>query len=195
MVEFFQNIVNWFAANKEEIALFFTSGSFATFVTMIVLSTKQIKAAVKSNTTVTGLGASLTACEQLSSSVKDIANSNTLMSRDVLTLKTQVDTLDKQLSESLSILQSKLNAILEVQAIVYSNVKDEKARKNILTILTTAKLSETAVIAELEKEIEELKLKVDTTMNDVKDVVEETTSKVKKVVSAKPTLTAPRYQR
>ena len=85
-----------------------------------------------------------------------------------------------------------MNAVLEVQSVVYSTIKDETIRKNVSGILMDAKYSETATRASLEAEVENLRKKVNEKIEVIKDVVEDTAVKVKKV-TANNKSSVPRY--
>lgn len=185
MVEFFENIFNWFVTNKDEVVLFFTSSSFAAFISNIVLMVKQIKATKNSNKTVNGLSDALNSANELALNVTNVSDFSSKSVSNTEELKVKVNDLEKKFVDSLDILQQKLDAMIEVQRIVYSNLKDDSVRKNVSNILTTAKLAETAARAQLEKEIEELRKSVANKANDLTTAVENAASKVKKVVSVK----------
>lgn len=185
MVEFFENIFNWFVTNKDEVVLFFTSSSFAAFISNIVLMVKQIKATKNSNKTVNGLSDALNSANELALNVANVSDFSSKSVSNTEELKVKVNDLEKKFVDSLDILQQKLDAMIEVQRIVYSNLKDDSVRKNVSNILTTAKLAETAARAQLEKEIEELRKSVANKANDLTTAVENAASKVKKVVSVK----------
>jgi hypothetical protein len=157
MVEFFQNSFNWIVSNKDNIILFFTSTNFVTFISTIILLIKQIKTTKSNMSTVNTLSDSLKSTNSLATDVTNVSTSSELAVSNTEKLKAQVEDMDAKFMDMLDSINRKLDAILDVQAIVYSSIKDESSRKNVANILTTAKLLDTSSKAELQRQLEELK--------------------------------------
>ena len=83
--------------------------------------------------------------------------------------------------------------MLEVQSIIYSSVKDETARKNVSNILASAKLTETSSVAQLQKQIEDLKTTLAEKMAETSNVVQEASEKVNDVIVTHKKQTTLRY--
>lgn len=192
MVEFFQNIWNWFVLNKDEIVLFFTSSNFVAFMTTIVMLVKQLRANKVNNETNNGLKASLDNAISIASDVVSIRDNSTATNDQLLTVQTDLDAFKKETYDALDVLVQKMNAVLEVQSLVYSTIKDETIRKNVNGILMDAKYAETATRASLEAEVESLRKKVNEKIEVIKDVVEDTAVKVRKVTNNNKS-SVPRY--
>lgn len=188
MVEWFQSIWTWFVTHKDEIVIFFTSTNFVSFVSAIALLIRQIRATKRSTSTVNSLSDTLNTANKLAGDVSGISITLNEMVHELPELKQQVAALQKKTDETLETLTSKVNAILDVQAIVYSGMKDDTARKNIANIVTTAKLSENAVRADLEKQIEDLKSKLADKVKETVEEVDKVADEVKKTVAKKPTV-------
>lgn len=193
MIEFFQNIFNWFVENKDEIVLFFTSSNFIAFISAIVLFVKQIKTNKKGNLLSGQLKTSLDGSTKVVSDVVAMKEITDNTNAEVKKLEDDLSSFKSDVFDTMDTLLTKLNAVVEVQSIVYSTLKDESMRKNINSILIDAKYAETATRAALTAEIEELKQKVSTKMEDVKEVVDAAATKVKKVVSSPKKSVVPRY--
>ena len=193
MIEFFQNIFNWFVENKDEIVLFFTSSNFIAFISAIVLFVKQIKTNKKGNLLSGQLKTSLDGSTKVVSDVVAMKEISDNTNAEVKKLEDDLSSFKSDVFDTMDTLLTKLNAVVEVQSIVYSTLKDESMRKNINSILIDAKYAETATRAALTAEIEELKQKVSTKMEDVKEVVDAAATKVKKVVSSPKKSVVPRY--
>lgn len=191
MVEFFQNIFNWFVENKDEIVLFFTSSNFVAFISAIVLFIRQIKANKAGTAVNKELNQSLSGVATVGADIVTLKETNDNTNTEVKKLENDLDRFNADITDTLDTMMAKLNAVIEVQSIVYSTLKDETIRQNVNSILTDAKYAETATRAALESEIEELKQKVNTKMEAVKEVVEVAAEKVHKVVSTKNK--TPRY--
>ena len=185
MVEFFKNLFTWFVEHKDEIVVFFTSTNFAAVISSVILLIKQIKATRTTNKSVENSSSILDKAVELAQSVTSVSDKTASTENNTEEIKVKIDSVNKQFVNELEILQQKLNAMLEVQTIVYNSMKDETARKNVFNLLTQAKLVETSKYAELEQQVESLKKKVDEKVNDVQSVVEETVTTVQNVVGTK----------
>ena len=192
MVEFFQNIWNWFVLNKDEIVLFFTSSNFVTFMTTIVMLAKQLKANKSNNETNKGLKTSLDNAVSIAADVVSIRDNSSATNDQLVTVQNDLESFKKETYDALDVIVQKMNAVLEVQSIVYSTIKDETIRKNVSGILMDAKYTETATRASLEAEVESLRKKVNEKIEVIKDVVEDAAVKVKKV-TANNKSSVPRY--
>ena len=185
MVEFFRNVFAWFGEHKDEIVVFFTSTNFAALLSGIILLIKQIKATHTTNKSVKNSSSILDKAVELAQNVTLVSDKASLTESNTEEIKVKIDSVNKQFVNELEILQQKLNAMLEVQTIVYNSMKDETARKNVFNLLTQAKLVETSKYSELEQQVESLKKKVEEKVNDVQSVVEETVTTVQNVVGTK----------
>lgn len=185
MVEFFKNLFTWFVEHKDEIVVFFTSTNFAAVISSVILLIKQIKATRNTNKSVENSSSILDKAVELAQSVTSVSDKTASTESNTEEIKTKIDSVNKQFVNELEILQQKLNAMLEVQTIVYNSMKDETARKNVFNLLTQAKLVETSKYSELEQQVESLKKKIDEKVNDVQNVVEETVTTVQNVVGTK----------
>lgn len=192
MVEFFQNIWNWFVLNKDEIVLFFTSSNFVAFMTTIVMLVKQLKANKSNNETNKGLKTSLDNAVSIAADVVSIRDNSSAANDQLVTVQNDFESFKKETYDALDVIVQKMNAVLEVQSIVYSTIKDETIRKNVSGILMDAKYTETATRASLEAEVESLRKKVNEKIEVIKDVVEDAAVKVKKV-TANNKSSVPRY--
>ena len=185
MVEFFKNLFTWFVEHKDEIVVFFTSTNFAAVISSVILLIKQIKATRNTNKSVEDSSSILDKAVELAQHVTSVSDKASSTENNTEEIKVKIDSVNKQFVNELEILQQKLNAMLEVQTIVYNSMKDETARKNVFNLLTQAKLVETSKYAELEQQVESLKKKIDEKVNDVQSVVEETVTTVQNVVGTK----------
>lgn len=192
MVEFFQNIFNWFVLHKDEIVLFFTSSNVITFISTIILLIRQFRATKHNTISVNDISGKLANTLQSVEKVTDIKNSCDDTNAIANTTRTELLEFKNEVDTTLNVLQQKLQAILDVQSIVYSNLSDDTARTNINNILTTAKLAETAKVAALEKQLEELQAAIADKVNAVQETVQEVTTNVKKAVTTTQSAT-PRY--
>ena len=157
MVEFFQSIYRWLAEHKDQIIAFLTSTNFAGIVSMIVITIKQTKATKIGTLSMNNLIATLKEVNALATRFGDAADTSSTILRNIATLQNKITDITNNITKTLDVVQYKVNSMLEVQSLVYSTIKDDNIRANVANILTSAKLSEDATRAELEKQIEELK--------------------------------------
>lgn len=193
MVEFFQNIGHWFVDNKDEIVLFFTSTNFISFVSAIILIVKQIRTTKTGTSTIRGLSETLNKTNELAEKVADVSDVSEKSLNNAVELNAKVERMEKVLDESIDVIRRKVNAMLEVQSIIYSSVKDETARKNVSNILASAKLTETSSVAQLQKQIEDLKTTLAEKMAETSNVVQEASEKVNDVIVTHKKQTTLRY--
>ena len=128
----------------------------------------------------------------IASDVVSIRDNSTATNDQLLTVQTDLDAFKKETYDALDVLVQKMNAVLEVQSLVYSTIKDETIRKNVSGILMDAKYTETSTRASLEAEVESLRKKVNEKIEVIKDVVEDTAVKVRKVTNNNKS-SVPRY--
>ena len=157
MVEFFQSIYRWLAEHKDQIIAFLTSTNFAGIVSMIVITIKQTKATKIGTLSMNNLIAPLKEVNALATRFGDAADTSSTILSNIATLQNKITDITNNITKTLDVVQYKVNSMLEVQSLVYSTIKDDNIRANVANILNTAKLSEDATRAELEKQIEELK--------------------------------------
>lgn len=194
MVEFLQSIIDWVVINKDEILLFFTSGQFAALITSLVVLVKQLKANSGINNTNKELKVSLDEANAKITDMLVVKESSNNASKDVAKMKAEVAEFKTEVEDSFDTILKKMNAILEVQSLVYSTVKDEHLRTMIASILTDAKFIETATRAELESQIEALKEQIKEKVAVIQDTVDDATTKVKKMATTHTTTnTVSRY--
>ena len=175
MMEWLQNVNNWFEENWPNILAILQSGTVVGIVTAIVAIIKmfgKIKTNTNNSKLLNGaLGVNSDINAKLTSAVEALKSENTQLKQTVSVLTTKlndvVDSDDKLLV--------KVNAILEVQSLVYQTVKNEDTRTAVMNILSNAKYSETSTRQALLDKIETLQ-------NEVKEITDATTQKLEEVV-------------
>lgn len=182
MMEFFHNIWLGILENKDEIIMFLTSSSFISFVVAIIgiwKTNKSTKANTKSTDALNG--ALITNEKNCQDS--ELAASNT---EEIKTFLSKMNEflvgLEAKVDAKLEAHTNKMNAMIEVQSIVYSTIKDEKVRNTVNNLLVNAKYSETATRAELKRQIEELKNQVAEKSAQLTEFVNNATTKVEAIV-------------
>lgn len=169
MKEFFVNIANWFMIHKDEIVVtlttFITSGIFANIIALI----RQHKA----------LKATTDAADNLANTSEKIE----AIGQAVIKLHEENEVLTTKVNETVStmdILLTKVNAMLDVQSLVYATIKDEKTRVAVNNILTNAKYAVTEQRAKLLEQLAALREQI---AQKAKDDVAKVNAAVEKAVS------------
>ena len=194
MIEFLTTLKDncwlWFLDNKDTILAWFMSGQAASVITTIVMlvkNAKQIKGNTEStktlNTTLENTNVMKDDVDTLKEKVSVLTDENTKLSNSVLDLETK-------LSQSNNLIASKLDAIIEVQSIVYSTIRDDSVRQTVNTILNNARYSDTNFKEQLESEISGLKAEFETKMADISKGMNEAIDKVSNSVNAAETAKA-----
>lgn len=187
MMEFFSNIWAGILENKDKIILFLTSSQFIGFLTAIVAlykSNKNTKANTKSaNDLNDALIANTKNCEDSELAANNTAEIKMFLSK----MDEKFNELETKLDSKLDAHTAKMNAIIEVQSIVYSTIKDEKVRSTVNNLLTNAKYSETATRAELKLQIESLKNEVAEKAAALAEFVNSTSNKVATILDGDKT--------
>lgn len=188
MIEFLtalkDNCWLWFLENKDTIIAWFMSGQavsvIASFV-MLIRNAKQIKSNTNSTNTLNGTLQNTNVMKEdldtLKQKVVTLADENDELSKSVVELETK-------LSESNKLIASKLDAIIEVQSIVYSTIRDDSVRQTVNTILNNARYSNTNFKEQLESEISGLKAEFETKIADISKGMTDAIDKVSTTVNA-----------
>lgn len=160
MMEFFSNIGSWLVEYKDQILVFVTSSQFLTFAAMIASWFKERKANKVNSQNVANLTAAVTENNTLKSDIADVKTNGQTINDKLDTLTASEEKFDAKTEAALNLLISKFNAMLEVQSLVYSTIKDERIRNAVHSILTTAKYDENTTRIELQRQVEELRAMV-----------------------------------
>lgn len=183
MTSFFMNCWDWIVLHRDDIVTFLTSGTFITILSMIFALLKQSRA-YKANTK------SLNLVNKNSENVTGMKNDIAVIKNDtecnkkiVTELQNKVGKLENDFGEFTELCINKMNAMLDVQTLVYSTIKDDNIRRAVNSILVDAKYCEANAKAKLEQELEELKEKLKDATENITETVVDTVDKVKSVMT------------
>lgn len=173
-----ENIGKWFVENKETILAVLTaiqSSGLIGFIAWAVKSTKQVKLNTKTTET---LNKSITCVDGLNGEVAEMKDVNK-------TLIEKCDYLENQMNDlqnSMDILITKIDAIIEVQSVVYTTIKDDKTRATVNNLLTNAKYAVTEQRKKLIDELEALRQQIKAQADAQKQLVEHAVNKAQSIV-------------
>lgn len=173
-----ENIGKWFVENKETILAVLTaiqSSGLIGFIAWAVKSTKQVKLNTKTTET---LNKSITCVDGLNGEVAEMKDVNKTLIEKCEYLENQMN----DLQNSMDILITKVDAIIEVQSVVYTTIKDDKTRATVNNLLTNAKYAVTEQRKKLIDELEALRQQIKTQAEAQKQLVEHAVNKAQSIV-------------
>ena len=173
-----ENIGKWFVENKETILAVLTaiqSSGLVGFIAWAVKSTKQVKLNTKTTET---LNKSITCVDSLNGEVAEMKDVNKTLIEKCEYLENQMN----DLQNSMDILLTKVDAMIEVQSVVYTTIKDDKTRATVNNLLTNAKYAVTEQRKKLIDELESLRQQIKTQADAQKQLVEHAVNKAQSIV-------------
>lgn len=173
-----ENIGKWFVENKETILAVLTaiqSSGLVGFIAWAVKSTKQVKLNTKTTET---LNNSIACVDGLNGEVAEMKDVNKTLIEKCDYLENQMNDLEN----SMDILITKIDAIIEVQSVVYTTIKDDKTRATVNNLLTNAKYAVTEQRKKLIEELEALRQQIKAQADAQKQLVEHAVNKAQSIV-------------
>ena len=173
-----ENIGKWFVENKETILAVLTaiqSSGLVGFIAWAVKSTKQVKLNTKTTET---LNKSITCVDGLNVEVTEMKDVNKTLVEKCEYLENQMN----DLQNSMDILLTKVDAMIEVQSVVYTTIKDDKTRATVNNLLTNAKYAVTEQRKKLIDELEALRQQIKAQAEAQKQLVEHAVNKAQSIV-------------
>ena len=183
MIEFFQNIYAWLAANSNKIVAFLTSANFLAMLTLVVNTIRTIKTNKGVAITSTDLKNELTESSKNRSVIVSIKGVSDTIKDVTEATKTAIDETKALLDKELLTVTNKVNAILEVQSLVYSTIRDDSLRQTVSNLLNTARYNDANTKEQLQSEIDSLKKALNDKMEEVNKTMSDAIDKVQTVVS------------
>ena len=173
-----ENIGKWFIDNQETILAVLTairSSGLIGFIAWAVKSTKQVKLNTK---TTEVLNNSISCVDSVKGEVVGLKDVNKELIEKCEYLENQMN----DLQNSMDILLTKVDAIIEVQSVVYTTIKDDKTRATVNNLLTNAKYAVTEQRKKLIEELEALREQIKTQAEAQKQLVEHAVNKAQSIV-------------
>lgn len=183
MTEFFQNIYAWLAANSNKIVAFLTSANFLAMLTLVVNTIRTIKTNKGVAITSTDLKNELTESSKNRSVIASIKGVSETIKDVTEATKTAIDETKALLDKELLTVTNKVNAMLEVQSLVYSTIRDDSLRQTVSNLLNTARYNDANTKEQLQSEIDSLKKALNDKMEEVNQTMSDAIDKVQTVVS------------
>lgn len=175
-----ENIRQWLIDNQTEILAVLTFIQSSGLIGIIVGFVKSIKK-IKDNTDNTKkLNTSIESVDALKEEIVKLQDVNTKLIEKCEHLENQ----NNDIQNSVDTLLTKVDAMIEVQSVVYTTIKDDKTRATVNNLLTNAKYAVTAQRAKLLEELDNLRKQVKEYSDKAAALVEHTVNKAQSIVKA-----------
>lgn len=175
-----ENIRQWLIDNQTEILAVLTFIQSSGLIGIIVGFVKSIKK-IKDNTDNTKkLNTSIESVDALKEEIVKLQDVNTKLIEKCEHLENQ----NNDIQNGIDTLLTKVDAMIEVQSVVYTTIKDDKTRATVNNLLTNAKYAVTAQRAKLLEELDNLRKQVKEYSDKAAALVEHTVNKAQSIVKA-----------
>ena len=180
MIEWLQSIGNWFVTNKDGIVTALSAVATSGVGVNLWQFFKNRKIVTENTKNASELVAALKENELLKPAVAKVEEVlSTVKEKQVVLEKKVIDSIN-----GIDTLVTKVNAILDVQSLVYQTITDESTRIAVNNILTNAKYAVTEQRAQLIKELNALKEENARITAESNAKVEESVAKATSIIEA-----------
>lgn len=185
MIEWLQSVGNWFVANKDALIAGLTTLATSGIGVNLWQFFKSRKIVTENTSNAKQLAEALKQNELLKPAVELVEEKLNVLNEKQISFGNKVlDVLN-----GVDTLMTKVNAILDVQSLVYQTIKDENTRVAVNNILTNAKYAVTEQRAQLIKELNSLKEENARITAESNAKVEETVERATAIIEATNTET------
>ena len=182
MVELFTNLLAWISAHQTEIITTVTSATFINSIVSICNLIKDIKAKKENTDATKNLVSSADTFNSAAQSVKENGENIAKLESNYEQLYSDFKDYKLVTDNKLDLIINKVDAMLDVQANVYSTIKDESLKETVSGIITSAKYKESNDVIEMRNKIEELQKALQEKAQEMNSKITESVKAVKKVV-------------
>ena len=184
ITQFGMSIWQWFIDNKDAITAFFISGQALSFVAALVMLVKNLKGTNANTASTKKLNKALEDTNEVHDSVVSLDENFKLLKEENDGLREELKETETRVTISNEELKEKLNAIIEVQAIVYSTIRDDSVRQTVNKVLNNARYCEKNFKESLETQIEELKQSYSNELQAIDEKMGKSVDAIKSELSA-----------
>lgn len=195
MIEWLDSIWEWILVNKDNLLAFITSTDFVTTMATAVALFKSMKATSLNTLSINSVNNTMKKQQVIESDVVDTKSMVSGVSNEVACIKQEVNNCIERVNkvEQLVIEQdeeiiTKLNAMLEVQGIVYATIKDDAIRNSVNSVVIAAKHCDASSKVKLQEELESLRAELKAKNEELDAAVNKV---VEKVIADVPVTTEP----
>ena len=178
MSEFFTNLWIWLTTNLQYILSIVTSADFIMTGATVFTLFKNIKSTKSNTLSITSIKETIKTFNSMDEDVKNLDRGLKECASEIGGFSEKLSHISKSLEEFKEDCNTKINAMLEVQSIVYSTIKDDTIRTSVNSILINAKHSDTKSKVALQEEINNLKEQLENSVNSIGVAINDTLDKV-----------------
>lgn len=185
MNEWLDSIWEWILVNKDNLLAFITSTDFVTTMATAVALFKSMKATSLNTLSINSVNNTMKKQQVIESDVVDTKSMVSGVSNEVACIKQEVSNCIERVNkvEQLVIEQdeeiiTKLNAMLEVQGIVYATIKDDAIRNSVNSVVIAAKHCDASSKVKLQEELESLRAELKAKNEELDAAVNKVVEKV-----------------
>lgn len=190
MTEWFNNIWEWILINKDNVLACINSTDFVATMATVIALFKTIRTTKANTLSIDDVNMTFKKQQDMSTDLEGVKADVNEIKLQVIEIGKSVNTcMEKIIHTENTVRQlddellAKANAMLEVQSIVYSTIKDDNIRTGVNSILVAAKHSDAKSKAKLQSELDALR-------NELKaknaELAETVSKMVEKVVTDVP---------
>lgn len=174
----FENIKQWFVDNATYILSFLTPANIIAAIAAIFVAIRNNKATKNTNAIGTAMSNDASKIANVSetidkntASIENMKDLHRDLEAKVKAVSAGIEVMNERATNKLDELEDKMNAILQVQSMVYGTIQDSELRQNVQNLIATAKMSSDHTREKLQAEIESLKAEVSTKVNAISEAV------------------------
>lgn len=193
MMQFLNSIWEWILINKDNIMTFLTSTDFVATITTFVALFKSMKTTRNNTLSIDSIKGTMKENHVIKEDVETVRNTVTNILDNVnSTINSVKESMERVSNVEAAVKMfaeestAKLNAMLEVQSIVYSTIKDDAIRNSVNSILISAKHSDNASKIKLQEELDAIRAELKAKNDELDATVTKMMDKVATEVTAVP---------
>lgn len=194
-----ENIKQFFVDNATYILSFLTPANIIAAVATIVVAIRNGKATKNTTSVGTAMAEKADKISEVANAIEGNTNAVTQavnrvdeLEAKVKCVRDKIEIVESGINNKFDELEDKMNAILQVQSMVYNTIQDDALRTNVQNLIATAKMSSDHTREKLQAEIDALKndvaTKVGAIATAVNDGVKQIEDASKTVVAKKKSL-------
>lgn len=194
MIEWFENIWEWIISNRDNIVTFISSTDFAATLAAVFALFKWNKSTKRNTLSIDDVNGTMKRQQSIEgdvldtkTEVHDVNSKVDVVREEVLDCLSKTELIESRLNQLTDELMTKLNAMLEVQNIVYATIKDDAIRNAVNSVIVSAKHSDANSKIKLQEELDKLRDELKTKNAELDAAVSKV---VEKVVAEVPATTA-----
>ena len=180
----FENVKTFFVEQADVILAWLTPANIIAMITAIIMTIRNHRATKKNTTVGDGLVSSMVKVDNLQDTVK--ANTDVVacqvesvkeLDYKYSQISGKIADVEQNFADKFDIIDQKIEAMLNVQAMVYGTIQNNDLRVNVQNTIANAKLIADGTRTELKKQISNLK-------DEMKSLVDAATEKVSAVAES-----------